>query len=366
MVSSLTKAPPSMPPPAGADTNGRRNRRRVPPLTVEEERALLMKIQEARLLRGLQHNLAVAGGGGMVTEEAWAQEAGLSVEELKRMLREGLDAKRALVERNMPMVMHLVQQQYGWRLRGGHVTTADLLQEGAYALGLAADRFDPAMPNRFLTYAVFLVRDSLEGAIASGSFAISVPASALKELNRARQNLADQLGRKPSDAEMANFFANGVVVLDGKPPAPAAAGGSRRALQDSSAIEKIEVEPRIRQRRLDLLAAVQRVASLDTPIRDTEGNSIPMVETLVGNDGDPLRMPGNGDISELIPKVLTRRQANLVRMACGLAEGRPLSIAECSRRLSLSVGKTKAMLDTSLEKLRIAATANDPRLVTYK
>ena len=149
MVSALVEAPPSLPPPMGAaTTSGRRQRRRTPPLTVKEERALLMKIQAARLLRAMHKNLAAARGGSLVNLEDWAREAGMGVEELTDALQEGLDAKRALVERNMPMVMQLIEQQYRWRLRGGQVSTADLLQEGAYALGLAADRFDPAMPNR--------------------------------------------------------------------------------------------------------------------------------------------------------------------------------------------------------------------------
>ncbi|CAN0527385.1 unnamed protein product, partial [Scytosiphon promiscuus] len=93
-----------------------------------------------------------------------------------------------------------------WRLRGGQVSTADLLQEGAYALGLAADRFDPAMPNRFLTYALFLVRDKLDTALAGGNTAISVPVAALKELHRSRRELTAELGRSPSEAEVAHFF----------------------------------------------------------------------------------------------------------------------------------------------------------------
>lgn len=383
MVSALVEAPPSLPPPMGAaTTSGRRQRRRTPPLTVEEERALLTKIHAARLLRAMHKNLAAAGGGGggLVNLEEWAREAGLGVEELTSALQGGLDAKRALVERNMPMVMQLIEQQYRWRLRGGQVSTADLLQEGAYALGLAADRFDPAMPNRFLTYALFLVRDKLDTALAGGNTAISVPVAALKELHRSRRELTAELGRSPSEAEVAHFFANGVVA--GSPPAMAAAarsGGARHAptAEGRSTVGepaaaggavrgKIEVQPRIRERRLNLLSAVNKVKSIDTLIRDSEGNTISLVDTLVGHHGDPLRMPGNGDMSELLPKVLTREQANLVRMACGLEDGPPLSMKECSQRLSLSVGRTKTLFENSLKKLRIAATADNPALVMYK
>eukprot|EP00904_Undaria_pinnatifida_P001393 jgi/Undpi1/11254/HiC_scaffold_30.g13552.m1 len=377
MVSAIVEAPPSLPPPAAAagaaTTSGRRQRRRTPPLTVEEERALLTKIQAARLLRAMHKNLAAGQEEGLVNLEDWAREAGLEVEELTGALLEGLDAKRALVERNMPMVMQLIEQQYRWRLRGGQVSTADLLQEGAYALGLAADRFDPAMPNRFLTYALFVVRDKLDTALAGGNTAISVPVAALKELHRSRRELTAELGRSPSEAELAHFFANGMVA--GSPPAAAAAAGAvttegRRVGGEPTVAAgvrgKIEVQPRIRERRLNLLSAVNKVKSIDTLIRDSEGNTIALVDTLVGHHGNPLRMPGNGDMSELLPKVLTREQADLVRMACGLSDGPPLSMKECSQRMSLSVGRTKSLFESSLEKLRIAATADNPALVMYK
>lgn len=349
---SLTLAEPQASPP---NKRAAKSSRRKPTLTVEEERALLMKIDKARTLRQLQKNLATAEKGGLVTPEAWAEEAGLKVEELKYILLEGLHAKQTLVERNLPMVMRMVDQQYRWRLHGGYVSTADLLQEGAYALGLAADRFETSMPNRFMTYAMFVVREKLDKAVANGSMAISVPTTALKELHLARRELTAELGRKPTEAEMTSFFVNGVLVLEGAPPLFARGHG-----------ETVELQPRIRQRRLELLAAVKWVSSLDTPITDGEGNTIPLVETLAEHSISPYRVHENNDIPDLIPKVLTRQEAELVRMACGLREGRPLSMAECARKLSLSVAKTKAMFEISLDKLKTAATKENPMLAMQR
>lgn len=427
MVSAIAEPPVFTPLPAttagAATTSGRREpgTRRTPPLTIDEERVLLARIKDARLLRvcheGLELAAAVAAGkgngvdavvGATVPVEAWAREAGLEVEDLSRALQEGIEAKRTLVERNMPMVINMVHGQYQWRLRGGQVSTADLVQEGAYALGLAADRFDPAMPNRFLTYALYIVRDKLDVALARGNSAISVPASALKELHRARRELADELGRRPSEAEMANFFANGVVVVDSSAAATKATasaataasaavaafaekdgisiiggggdGGStvieRRAGRSRAVVggefsitapsddRAARQQARTRRRRLNLLSAVHKVTSIDRLIRASDGSTmIPLVDTLVGDD-PPRTAGGDGDIAELLPRVLTPIQANLVRMACGLADGRPMSMAECSKELSLSVARTKSLFESSLEKLRIAATADNPgRLV---
>lgn len=380
--------------------------RRKPALTVDEERALLEKVKDARLLRECQGRLELAAAAGKarghgaagadgvggaagtaVPVEAWAREAGVEVEDLSRVLQEGIEAKRTLVERNMAMVNKVVHGQYRWRLRGGQVSTADLLQEGAYALGLAVDAFDPAMPNRFITYALYIVRDKLDVALARGNSAISVPASALKELHRARRELTDELGRQPSEAEMANFFANGVVVdkfAAATAPAPASAAaafvgesgdggraGRGRALvrgefsiKPPSDDREARQQARTRRRRLNLLSAVQKVTSIDRLIRASDGSAmIPLVDTLAGEDQPPRTAGGGGgktDISELLPRVLTPLQADLVRMACGLADGRPMSMAECSKELSLSVARTKSLFDSSLETLRIAATAENP------
>ncbi|CAM9776006.1 unnamed protein product [Scytosiphon promiscuus] len=293
-----------------ATTNGRRQReaRRTQPLTVEEERALLSKIKEARLLRGIQRDLELASvvagkaeaegvARQTVPTEVWAREAGLEVDELSRILRDAIEAKQTLVERNLPMVIHMVNGQYRWRLRDGQVSTADLIQEGAYALGVAADSFDPSMPNRFLTYALYTVRDKLDIAVARGNSAISVPASALKELQRARRDLAGQLGRSPSEAELAHFFANGVVADRVAPALRRAAAAERAPLEQAgesilggSGVFSIKIpaddrearqQARIRRRRLNLLSAVQKVTSIDRLIRASDGSTmVPLVDTL--------------------------------------------------------------------------------------
>lgn len=337
-------------------TKGGKKRRRNPPLTIEEERKLLMKIQKARVLRDIQKNLVATEGGDVVTLESWAQKAGLEIDELREALNESLGAKRTLVNRNMPMVMKIVDEKYRWRLRGGQLSTADLLHEGAYALGLAADRFDPAMPNRFMTYATYLVREKMDLAMAAGNMALSVPISALKELHKARRDLTAKIGRVPSERELASFFVEGKFVVSDSDSEDGIKAGTG---------DDVQVQPGIRRRRAQLLLAVQQSASLDVVTKDVDGNLSSMVDNIESDAGNPLLKPGIDGISGLLPKVLTRKQESLVRMSCGLGARRPLSMVECAKRMSLSVERTKALLDTSFEKLRVAATADDPRLVVY-
>lgn len=360
---------------------------KTPPLTLEEEEALMHKVHQARLLRRLRKRLASAAAGddssGTVPPSVWAREAGMDVEELRQRLQAGLEAKETLIERNMPMVFKMVQHQYKWRLHGGQVSTADLVQEGAYALGLAAERFDPEMGTRFLTYAVFVVREKLDTALAVGNMSISIPVAALKEFYVARGELAAELGRSPSEAELANFFANGehdatpsvptntVLPTTGLRIAATIPGrglaeieieaGMGAGIEESALLTSNAVAAKKRRRRLDLLAAVQRVTSLDSMVKDADGGFVSLadaVEGTSGAEGDPLKRVENDGLLALLPKVLTPRQAQLVRMACGLADGRPRTMQECAQALCLSVARTKALFEASLHKLRIASTVD--------
>lgn len=383
-----------------------------PPLSPEEERTLINQIQQARVLRSLRkrllkrgagdkNNTADARRGALMPPAMWAREAGITVEELTEKLQAGIEAKEALVERNLPMVIKIVREWYEWRLHGAQVTTADLVQEGAYALGLAAERFDADRDTRFLTYAVFVVRDKLDNALAAGNGSISVPASALKEYYEARRQLTAELGRQPVGPEFANFFTNepftspatsaaddvdgdAAVTSSNKMPTTGlrieattpeqglsevtVGGGTGAGMKKRSFMVQDAAMMRRRKRRLDLLAAVQQSTSLDTPVKGPEGGTIPLVDLVEGflekPEDDPLLEAENESLLALLPKVLTPRQVDLVRMACGLAEdGRSMSMQECSQRLSLSVSKTRELFEASLQKLRTSAALDHPSVV---
>lgn len=377
MVSSVLDLPASELVDAGASAPSF-SRKRLPPLTETEERTLLAKVHQARILGRLGEELAGPLGVGSLSPEAWARKAGLDVVELQTMLKEGVEAKQRLVERNMPMVFKIVEQQYRWRLRGGQISTADLVQEGAYALGVAADRYNPLNKNRFLTYAVFVVRDKLDNAIAHGDMAISLPLSALKEFYTAKRVLTAELGRTPSDKEVERYFVDGVMDVspiigpssEVSPPVKIDAtmlperGESSRGRSRNGAGRGASdaTSKRVRKRKMDVVSVVGRSTSLNSVIRDSDGGATTLMDTLAEAGADPLRHAENGVISSLLSDVLTPREARLVRMACGLTDGRQRTMAECADELCLSVSRTKTLFSNSLEKMRLAMAADSPGL----
>lgn len=128
----------------------------------------------------------------------------LSEEELRRLLvavKAGTkEARDELVRRNLRLVMSVAQ-----RFVGRGIELEDLFQIGCLGLLKAIDRFDPAHPVRFSTYAVPVIIGEIKQVLRdSGPVKVS---RAMRELSRRAMNACEQLahalGREPSVAEVA-------------------------------------------------------------------------------------------------------------------------------------------------------------------
>jgi RNA polymerase primary sigma factor len=111
------------------------------------------------------------------------------------------DALRRLVEANLRFVVH-----YAKRYRGFGVPFLDLIHEGNLGLIEAAKRFDPGRNVKFITYAVWWVRQSILHALSSQSRVFSLPqkvSGAALRFRRDVAELAETLDRAPSVEEIA-------------------------------------------------------------------------------------------------------------------------------------------------------------------
>ena len=121
--------------------------------------------------------------------------------ELGRRIRQGdAAALRALVEANLRFVV-----SYASRFRGAALPLLDLVHEGNLGLMEAARRYDPAQANRFLSYAVFYVRDAILTALQGQSGALRLPrrpGQLLAHLYETLQKLEAELRRAPSEVEI--------------------------------------------------------------------------------------------------------------------------------------------------------------------
>jgi RNA polymerase primary sigma factor len=120
----------------------------------------------------------------------------------RRVQHDGDDtALRRLVEGNLRFVVN-----YAKRYRGLGVSFLDLIHEGNLGLIEAARRFDPERNVKFITYAVWWIRQALTHALSMQTRAFSLPqklSGAAARLTREVAELTDQLERPPTSSEIA-------------------------------------------------------------------------------------------------------------------------------------------------------------------
>jgi RNA polymerase primary sigma factor len=142
----------------------------------------------------LAEYFAKIGKGGLLTRR---QEVSLS-----RKARSGdKRARRRLIEKNLRLVVSVAK-----RYRGLGLPFEDLIQEGNIGLMTAVEKFEPEMGNRFSTYATWWIRQAVQRAVADKGRTVRVPVhmgEKLRRLARTRGELASELGREPTDAELA-------------------------------------------------------------------------------------------------------------------------------------------------------------------
>ncbi len=112
------------------------------------------------------------------------------------------EALRCLVESNLRFVV-----SYARRYRGLGVPFLDLIHEGNLGLIAAAARFDPGRNVKFITYAVWWIRQALVHALSGQTRAFSLPAklsATSATFGRRLARLTDRLGRAPSAQEIAD------------------------------------------------------------------------------------------------------------------------------------------------------------------
>jgi len=123
------------------------------------------------------------------------------VELAKRIEAGDLEAKERMINSNLRLVVSIAKKYQGQEL-----SLLDLIQEGIFGLIRAAEKFDHRKGFKFSTYATFWIRQAIQRGLANKARTIRIPVhigQRERKLVRAERELAAQLGRDPTDEEVA-------------------------------------------------------------------------------------------------------------------------------------------------------------------
>lgn len=122
--------------------------------------------------------------------------------ELAARIKEGDDqARQKLIKANLRLVVKIAHDFKGFGL-----PLLDLISEGNIGLMRAAEKFDPAKGAKFSSYSAWWIKQSMRRALSQKSRTIRVPVASAGKINKIRATriqMTDELGRAPTEGEIA-------------------------------------------------------------------------------------------------------------------------------------------------------------------
>ena len=250
-------------------------------------------------------------------------------EEVKLAIRIKQGDQKALdklTKANLRFVVSVAKQYQNQGL-----TLPDLINEGNLGLIKAAQRFDETRGFKFISYAVWWIRQSILQALAEQSRIVRLPLNKVGLTNRiakAYSMLEQQYEREPSAEELAE-----VLELD---------------------IEEIR----------STMGIGGRHVSVDTPLSEGEDNTL--IDVMENHNAD--RAETNIEHNESLKididrslKTLTERQKEVICFFFGIGVDHPMSLEDIGDRFSLTRERVRQIKDKAITKLRSNSGAKSLR-----
>ena len=234
----------------------------------------------------------------------------------KRVRAGDEEAMQELVKRNLRFVISVAKK---YQNRGLALT--DLIGEGNVGLLTAARKFDPDQGVKFISYAVWWIRQAILASLARQGRTVRVPLNRTADLSRivrTAENLRQELRREPTPEEIAQSTGLSVDVV-----------------QSLAALNTSDVR-------------------LDAPL-DPEGDRSLIERFIADEQGDPEAQAMDKFLSEEIEsalRTLPPRDAKVLRLYFGLDGGREHTLEEIGGKLGVTRERVRQLRDRALKRLR--------------
>ena len=236
------------------------------------------------------------------------------IELAKRIERGDLAAKERMINANLRLVISVARKYQGQGL-----PLSDLIQEGMLGLIRAVEKFDWRKGFKFSTYGTLWIRQAIGRGLANSGRTVRLPVHIVaraRKISDAERKLAVQLGRQPTEEEIAEFVD---LPLD-------EVADIRRADRGPTSLDQGVGE--------DGETALGDLIAGEGPSVEEE------VVTTLGDDR--LR-----EAVEELPEV----ERNIITLRFGLDREEPHALRETGRRLGLSSERVRQLEDRALRRL---------------
>jgi RNA polymerase primary sigma factor len=221
-----------------------------------------------------------------------------------------------LVQRNLRFVVTVARQYAG---RG--LSLADLIEEGNVGLIKAAERFDETRGFRFISYAIWWIRQSILQALNDQSRVVRIPvnrAGKAIKIDRTARNLEQELGRVPTEEEVGDVL--GITEED------------------------------VRRHR----AYVLRAVSLDAPAGGEDADT-PLVQLLPDDAAaSPDDRVAEADLAKDLReamKALDPREQKILNDYFGMETGEGITLEAIGKELGLTRERVRQLKERAIRKL---------------
>jgi RNA polymerase primary sigma factor len=240
--------------------------------------------------------------------------------ELAREIKQGSQgALEKLTKANLRFVVSVAKQYQNQGLSLG-----DLINEGNLGLIKAAKRFDETKGFKFISYAVWWIRQAILQALAEQSRIVRLPLNrvgALHKIGKTSSGLEQEFGREPSANEIA----------------------------DELEMSPFEV--------MDTLKISSRHLSLDAPFNDGEDNRLlDVLEDKFQPSPDEKLMKDSlkGEIEKAL-STLTEREAEVISLYFGINRDHSLTLEEIGEKFKLTRERVRQIKEKAIKRLRHAS-----------